>query len=255
MVHDLEILQDWFLANKLTLNINKSVIVLFGKHGNRKINISIGSEIIPQVRSTKFLGLWIDEDLSWKDHITKLLLKLKRNINLLRTGRNFLTPQALKVLYFAQIHSNLSYGIGIWGSLISKEMLNKLQQVQNTCLKLIDKGAFPPGRKTNRILTVEQQIHLDLCKLWHKKTLGILPINLEATMETDHKNESLTKCHKYYTRQKKLPNRPRSTHHAYHESFLIRGNRLYSLLNQDMWSLKSLGQFNSALKKKLLQDS
>ena len=39
--HDLEILQDWFLANKLTLNIGKSVAVLFGKHGEKMLNVCI----------------------------------------------------------------------------------------------------------------------------------------------------------------------------------------------------------------------
>ena len=61
--HDLGILQDWFLANKLTLNIGKSVLILFGKHKS-KLCIQIGKEIIPQSKFTKFLGLWIDENLN-----------------------------------------------------------------------------------------------------------------------------------------------------------------------------------------------
>ena len=74
--HDLSILQDWFLANKLTLNIGKSVCILFGKHRGEKLDISIGSEKIPQVPNTKFLGIWIDQALSWNEHISKLILKL-----------------------------------------------------------------------------------------------------------------------------------------------------------------------------------
>ena len=63
--HDLVILQDWFRANKLTLNIGKSVFILFGKHNNQTLSIRLGNEIIPQVKFTKFLGLWIDENLNW----------------------------------------------------------------------------------------------------------------------------------------------------------------------------------------------
>ena len=58
--HDLRILQDWFRANKLTLNISKSVSILFGKQRNLELNLKIGQESIPQVQYTKFLGLWID---------------------------------------------------------------------------------------------------------------------------------------------------------------------------------------------------
>ena len=45
--HDLSILQDWFYTNKLTLNIGKSVAILFGKHGGKKLNVYIGKEVIP----------------------------------------------------------------------------------------------------------------------------------------------------------------------------------------------------------------
>ena len=77
--HDLGVLQDWFLANKLTLNIGKSVLILFGNH-NYKLSVQLGDEIIPQSRFTKFLGLWIDENLNWHEHtIETMLLKLKSN--------------------------------------------------------------------------------------------------------------------------------------------------------------------------------
>ena len=199
------ILVYWFLANKLTLNINKSAVILFGKHGCKNINISIGNETISQTTCTKFLGLWIDENLNWKEHTHKLLQKLEANVNLLKTGRKFLSPHALKVLYFAQIHSNLTYGIGIWGSLISREMLSKLQHIQNNCFKILGRERYMKDNVTSRILTVEQQVHLDLCKLWHKKALGLLPVNLDTTMGIDH-NKSLSKTHKYHTRQKNLQN-------------------------------------------------
>ena len=253
--HDLRILQDWFQANKLTLNVSKSVVILFGKHCDNKVNIHIGNEVIPQTKNTKFLGLWIDENLNWREHVSKLLLKLKRNLNLLRVGRNFLSPHALRIIYYAQIHSNLTYGIGIWGSLISKELLNNLQKIQNCCIKLMSTGKHKCQNWDQRILTVEQLIELDMCKLWHKKTLGLLPPNLCTAMDTDQLNRSLMKAHAYHTRQKKLLNRPKSTHHLYHDSFLVKGNRLYSQLSQDLRGLKSMGQFSRQLKKKILQNS
>ena len=56
---DLAILRDWFLANKLTLNVGKSVCILFGKRpgSTTKLQIMLGNENIPQVKSTKFLGI------------------------------------------------------------------------------------------------------------------------------------------------------------------------------------------------------
>ena len=102
------------------------------------------------------------------------------------------------------------------------------------------------------ILTVEDQVTLELCKLWHKRLLGLLPSNLELTMTTDHCNRSLKKTHLYNTRQKNLQNRPRSTQHQYHESFLVRGNPVYSQLNKDLQDCRTMKQFNNSLKKTLL---
>ena len=163
----------------------------------------------------------------------------------MKTGKHHLTPHALKVIYFAQVHSNLTYGIGIWGSLIPKETLKKLQKIQNTCLGILG----PDVSKC--ILTVENQVTLEMCKLWHKKSLGLLPRNLDHTMSTDHHNASLLKTHSYNTRQKNLENRPKSTQHQYHDSFLVKGNRVYSQLNKCLHDCKSIQQFTRLLKKNL----
>ena len=211
--HDLNTLQDWFLANKLTLNIGKSVCMLFGKHREEKLDIKLGSECIPQVTSTKFLGLWIDQTLSWNDHICKLILKLKSKLALLRNGKHFLSTQALRVLYFAQIQSNLTYGMGVWGSLLKQEHLRKLQKIQDLCMDIIGRGLDPIAKvySSQKILTVARQVDLELCKFWHKKSIGLTPPKLLAHMTTDHKNQPLTKTHPYQTRQKDLLNRPSSS--------------------------------------------
>ena len=180
--------------------------------------------------------------------MNKLILKLNSNVNLLKTGRNHLTQHALKVVYFAQIHSNLTYGIGVWGSLIPKESLKRLQKIQSTCKKILDNK----GPATMHILIVEDQIKLELCKLWHKGTLGLLPANLELAMNTDHRNKSLKKIHQYNTRQKNLQNRPKSTQPQYHDSFLVKGNQIYSQLGKDLRDCRTMKQFNNSLKKTLL---
>ena len=218
-----------------------------------ELNIRLGNERIPQSRFTKFLGLWIDEKLNWQEHTTRLLIKLKSNVNLLKTGRNFLSQHALRVVYFAQIHSNLSYGIGIWGSLMPKQMLTKLQSIQNICLEIIDRGRSS-SKETSGILTVANLVDLELCKLWHKNSLGLLPKNLSSNMNTDHHDKALGKRHRYNTRHKNLQNRPKSTIHQYHDSFLVKGNRLYSQLEKELHCIKSIQHFNTVLKKKLLSN-
>ena len=66
--NDLEIISDWFKANKLTLNISKTVCMIFPpKNGEAvAIDVKLCNTEIPVVKNVKFLGTWLDSDLSWK---------------------------------------------------------------------------------------------------------------------------------------------------------------------------------------------
>ena len=111
---DLASLHDWFNANKLTLNVSKTEGVLFSpnKAGN-KLKIVLNSIEIPILESTKFLGTWLDQNLNWKTHVDKVALQINSRNGLLKRGKRLLGQHALKVLYYAQIHSIIQYGIVI----------------------------------------------------------------------------------------------------------------------------------------------
>ena len=109
----LQVLQDWFRANKLTLNVEKSVCLIFNDNVCKKVNMSLtlSGKSIPIEKETKFLGVWLDKDLKWERQITEITNRVKLRQGLLKRGVNFLTKHAKKVLFFAQIQCVLSYGI------------------------------------------------------------------------------------------------------------------------------------------------
>ena len=135
---DLMNISDWFKANKLTLNISKSVYMILSKKNQGDIDLKLGDTKLPMVTSTKFLGMWMDQKLNWKEHLCKLKTKIKRNLTLLRIGNKYLNIQTKKVLYYAQIYSHLSYGIVLWGNMISNTQLMNLQKLQNKAVQLVD---------------------------------------------------------------------------------------------------------------------
>ena len=80
------------------MNIDKTVCMLFQKPGKyEQIHLTIDKVTLQNQKETKFLGLWLDDQLSWKSHIRKLLLKLNRNSNLLRYNQH-LVPEPTKRL-------------------------------------------------------------------------------------------------------------------------------------------------------------
>ena len=68
-------------------------------------NLNINGFTIECESSIKFLGFWIDENLTWKDHIHTAENKIANNIGLLYQGKHYLYDDCLKQISFAYIHA------------------------------------------------------------------------------------------------------------------------------------------------------
>ena len=106
---------NWFNANKLSLNVKKTKYSFFPqiiKKDNvplRLPNLNINGLTVERESSIKFLGVWIDENLIWRDHIHNVENKIAKNIGLLYQGKHHLDDKCLKEIYFAYIHTYLNY--------------------------------------------------------------------------------------------------------------------------------------------------
>ena len=79
--HDLKQIYDWFGVNSLTLNIGKTNLILFDYQKNDKTEFRVlvnGATLTP-IKSAKFLGVILDDKLTWNDHVEQLKVKLKRS--------------------------------------------------------------------------------------------------------------------------------------------------------------------------------
>ena len=66
----------------------------------------------------------MDENICWKLHAQHICNKIQSNKRLLANSRNLLSNYVLKKIYYALIYSHLTYGLVVWGSLISKSIQN-----------------------------------------------------------------------------------------------------------------------------------
>jgi hypothetical protein len=130
-------LSNWFKANKLSLNLKKTHYIIFGSH-NTLLNycIKIDGTIIEAVQSTKFLGVTIDNCLSWNQHINKLALKLSRNAGVLKRIRYKIDAATALTLYDSMIFSHLSYCAIIWAN-GSQNKLSKIHKIQKRVLRTV----------------------------------------------------------------------------------------------------------------------
>lgn len=124
-------LTTWFNNNKLIINTDKSVTVPFHitQFNDPEFPIiKINNKCIKNVNETKFLGLWIQNNMKWYYHIDKLNSKLSKNCYAIRILKRTSNLQTVLNAYFAQIHSLLKYGIIFWGYSAAMPSTFKIQK-------------------------------------------------------------------------------------------------------------------------------
>ena len=111
-------LNNWFKANKLSLNTKKSFFMIFHRSRIKK-NVSnevvIDNKELIKVESAKYLGAIIDRKLNWIDHITYAKNRISKGIGIMYKARHFLSKRALLDLYYAYIYPYMTYCIEVWG--------------------------------------------------------------------------------------------------------------------------------------------
>ena len=247
---DMQTLSDWFKANKLTLNLEKTISRLFQQSSScKELEITIDTVTIRTSKETKFLGMWLDHHLTWSIHIQKLITKLKRNINLLKHGNSLMTTDCKRLVYFAHIQSHLQYGILLWGNSLTLQEINRLTKIQVNCLKYIDPNS---DFKENKILKVESLIELENSKFGYKLTHGLLPKKIETACMFDQNKTNLNKTHGYHTRHKKIPNVPIKMNKQYRAGFMNKGSQSLLSIKSEIKNKPNLKSFSCALKEHLL---
>ena len=142
MNKELTNVSNWFNANKLSLNVKKTKFSFFHKSSKkdnillRFPNLDINGFTFERESSIKFLGIWIDGNLTWRDHIHTVETKIAKNVGLLYQGKHYLDDNCLKQIYFAYIHPYLNYANIAWAS-THKTKLEKVQSKQKHALRII----------------------------------------------------------------------------------------------------------------------
>ena len=232
----LKILHDWFNANKLTLNLNKTVSMLFKRNKiTNNLNLEVGNISIPQVPETKFLGVWLDSGLNWNKHINALETKIKQNKYLLQCSSNILDIPTKCLVYFSHMYSHLRYCILIWGNSLTSAKLNKLQRIQNNCVNLIKRYQNMTSQYRDLgILNMSNIIAIENMKLGYKFNKKQLPTCIHELLTKDQNQCSLVKTHNYATRHKSLPNKPKGSYVQYGNSFLCKWIDDYTPLSTEI---------------------
>ena len=84
----------------------------------------------------EYLGIYIDEKLTWSVHIKKLSLQLAKHNAMLYQIRDYVTPHTVNMLYYSFVYSSLNYGIIVWGT-ATQNQLHKINVRMNNIVRTI----------------------------------------------------------------------------------------------------------------------
>ena len=141
--HDLAIITEWLKANKLSLNIKKTHYMCFSSKKQSKAWYIIKNWWWYSCWSyfIKILGIIIDDQLNWKDHMSFVCRKVARGLIVIIKARKNLRNESLKSLYYSFIYPYLIYCNQVWGSAY-KTNITPLFILQKRSLRIIT-GVHP----------------------------------------------------------------------------------------------------------------
>ena len=219
-------LNNWFKANKLSLNTKKSFFMIF--HRSRiKPNVInkvvIDNHVLTQVNSAKYLGVIIDHKLNWIEHISYVKSKMSKGIGIMYKARQFLTKKALLMLYHAYILPYMTYCIEVWGC-ASQTQLNCLFLLQKKIIRIMNFSHYlahtNPLFLTMKVLPLRKIFFYKVGLIMYKYSLNLLP---ECIAHLYLRNDSI---HEHNTR-------------GCHELRVFPGAKTFSNISARIWNVLS----------------
>ena len=126
-------IDDWTKINQLTINYKKTNFMIFTrkKKISSPLSIRIGQNIINHKTNVKYLGVVIDEKMSWKNHVNYLCSKLAKGCWTISKLRNYVDLHTSRILYYSLIYPhNIAY---LAGEELLKAFSNPSVSIKNVC--------------------------------------------------------------------------------------------------------------------------
>jgi len=244
-------ISEWCQNNNMILNASKTKSMIITTRQKHQIaplllNLNLNSDYIEQVNSHRVLGIIIDQQLSWKQHIDKTCKALSKNLFLLSRIKPLADMQARKIFYHAHIQPYLDYGSSLWDG-ASESSLKRLNSLHRRAIKLIvdTKEAISTDEKFVKlqILSLKEQHNFNKLVIMRKITLGTAPNYLSSFVQNNGRP------------QRRLGNEfflPRAFLDIFKTSFSYSGPILWNSIPYDIRLIHSLTSFKSRLHTYLL---
>jgi hypothetical protein len=241
----------WLNSNKISINTNKTKYTVFSYRCNYQLNnIVMNGHNIGFTNEIKFLGLTVDNNVTFGSHVNKIITSVCRIVGTMARIRNVVPSSVLLKIYNSFIHSNISYAIELWYN-CAKYLSNTVLSKQKRAVRIISGSHYiahtSPLFKEYKILTVDKVFKYKI-GLYFYKTLNIE--NYDPVLFS-YINDN-TNVHQHVTRNRYDITLPLFSRSRTQNSLLYIGCDNWNKLHSDLKAINTLSGFKFKYKLFLL---
>ena len=135
-------IKNWTYANRLSLNLDKTIVMSFTLNKNvPNPEIFFEGNSFAVTNQTKFLGIIIDDQLKFSNHLQIVSLKLSKNVGIIYRLKTCIPQKVLIQLYYSLVYPYLSYCVNIWGSTYDAHV-KPIEILQKKIVRLITNSSY-----------------------------------------------------------------------------------------------------------------
>ena len=197
---EIERLSEWFKANKLSINIKKCNYMIFKPRQKRihtDFSVLLNDCAIVRVKEIVFLGVILNEHISWKPHISHVARKILKSIGIIYKTSFLFSKSSLRKLYYSLVYPYLQYCITIWGSTYPSN-LKRIILLQKRMIRILNKEKF--DAHTDPIFSELKILKFDKIYLYQLGKFMYLYHNNLLPSSFNNLFPCMNQIHKYGTR-------------------------------------------------------
>jgi hypothetical protein len=237
----------WFKVNKLSVNVSKTNFILFGsKHypSNTSYSVLLNDKCLDRVNCTKFLGVYIDEKLTWNDHINHVCSKVSIGLGIIGRLKLIFPVRILMSLYYSLIYPYLCYCCIIWGNSYDAT-LHSIVVLQNRAVRILTNSPYRltanPLFNQLKLLQIKDLCNYQILLFMYQTRYVLLPHTCQHYCVPNDVSRYATRKPSYFTLFTCRTN-------VRKKSICISGPKLWNTIPPELLTINSLPNFKLALK-------
>lgn len=242
-------LEIWLNCNSLKFNSKKTVCMLFRDRKKKNVNhleLVLAGQKIEQCTEAKYLGIMLDEFLTFTSHTFYIVKKVNARINLMYRLSKFISDYTTVLIYKSMIAPYFDYCSTLLLN-INDECMKMLQKCQNRAMRIILRvDRYTPIRcmlDALCFLSIEERVQFNVCVFVYKMTNNLMPEYLNRI--------AVNYDHRYSTRYKNRLMIQRTRTKTADKSINMTGFSLFNKLSKVTKEAKNLVIFKKLLREEL----